>query len=186
MAQVPDIPWTLFLGRDSRMTPEMGGGATLTKEKCSSFSHRPHPVPPLLYPCLGAFPLLAFAPDTYLAHRNLFSSFIHVCMRTRLMDAKEGGRWRVRAEGLRLVLAPSLELPSPMTGLLSLCTRLEAESEKMISGPSGYHLSWQTQDRAHQRQSLTDCFYYISCHKTHFLGGYTPASPPLSFCSPLP
>lgn len=40
--------------------------------------------------------------------------------------------------------------------------------------------------RAHHRQNLTDCFYYISCHKTHFLGGYTPASPPLSFCSPLP
>lgn len=36
-----------------------------------------------------------------------------------------------------------------------------------------------------QRQNLTGYFYFISCHKTHFLGGYTPASPPLGFCLPL-
>lgn len=68
MAQVPLSPWTVFLVPGSRMTPEMGGGATLTKEKCSSLSHRPHPVPPV--PCL--LPLgLPSAPS--FAPRHLFT-----------------------------------------------------------------------------------------------------------------
>lgn len=103
--------------------------------------------------CLGSLlrspfrSLHAFALDTHLPHRNLFSSpFIHVCMHTHLVDIEKVGRWKVRV-GVHLVLLPSLELSSPLTGHLSVCTTRvgSREGERMIFGASGYHLPWQTQ-----------------------------------------
>lgn len=97
--------------------------------------------------CLGSLLCFAFALHTHLLHRNLFSSpFIHMCMHTHLVDIKKVGRWKVRV-GVYLVLPPSLELSSPLTGHLSVCTTRvgSREGERMIFGASGYHLPWQTQ-----------------------------------------
>lgn len=192
VAQVPDIPQTLFLGPDSRMPPEMGEGQ-LSQRRSAAHSLTDH-ILCLLCPascCLGSFlhslPLHAFALDTHLPHRHLFSSpfmHMHACAHrwwVQRKQAVEGERRRTH-----VILPPSLKLCSPVTGLLSVCTTglgAERERERFLGHQAvicpGKH-------RAHQKQNLTDCFYCISCHKTHFLGGYTPASPPLSFCSPLP
>lgn len=99
-------------------------------------------------------------------------------------DAGRAGRWKVCGGGLHLALPPSLELGSSPCWVFSLCTGAVSRlGERRSPGASGYHHPGK--HRAHQRQNLTACFYSISCHETHFLGGYTPAFLPLAFTHPF-
>ena len=100
------------------------------------------------------------------------------------VDAEEAGRWR-GVGGLHLIPLPSLPGPA-FCDRTSICAH-QAWEQRRREGFLGHQAVIRPGNhRADQRQNLTDCFCFISCHKTHVLGGYTPASPPLSFCLPLP
>ena len=83
---------------------------------------------------------------------------IYICVHTHLVDARESGQWRMKVGRLHLVLPPSPELSSPVTGLYA--PGLGAERERTIPAVSDCHL-WQTQGPL---ESVPDSLFLL-----HFL-----------------
>lgn len=124
---------------------------------------------------LGSLPLLAFGLATYLPHHKLFSPFIHTfggCRESR----------RVEGESGKTAFGPPTLSVTVFSCDRSVCPEVGSrEGERMIPGALDYHPLRQTQGPPE-----TEPDRFISCHKTHFLGGYIPDSPLLRFCSLFP
>lgn len=155
MAQAPDLPWTSSLVPDSRVTPEVGGGATFTKEKCSSFSHRPHPVPSV--PAL--LPGLPSAPSVRPCHLPAPSSIVlslhpYVCAHTfgRCRESR-----RVEGESGTTAFGPPTLSGTVFSCDRSVCTEVGSrEGERRIPGALGCRPLRHTQGPP--RQNRTDSF----------------------------
>lgn len=128
MAQVPDIPQTLFLGPDSRMPPEMGEGPLSQRRSqlilsqttsCASCALPPAACAPFCTPFRSM--LLPLTPTYPMGTCSPPPSCPCMCAHT-CGGCRESRQWRVREGGLHVILPPSLELSSPVTGLLSVCT----------------------------------------------------------------
>lgn len=125
------------------------------------------PEPCLLQP--GLLPPLTSAPLPFT--RSQFVLHSHACIHntlTAFVNTKERGRcW---AWGGPDAAAHPLQNWSSVLAL-SVRTAAGAKKSKQSSVRHQANIPWE----ACASHNLMDCFYSVSCHKTHFLGGMFPS-----------